>query len=373
MGLGPVWILALVACGDDTPSAVSPGPSPTEPPSGSSAFCNQFIGGISGQAIPDFIRALRNGPRLVGPDDQALSYLLPGDRVIGLELNGSVIAVPLNVGWRHEIVNLEVDGQPVAVSYCPLTGSALAFDREPVNGANLLVSGWLVRNNLVMFDDQGNGEATLWPQMSRGGRCAGPREGTALPMVPIIEMTWAGWRSLHPNTRVVAGDLGPGTYGVNPYGDQFLDPNDGPLFSERESPGTLVDGRRPPKERVLGVPEGDGGIAFPFGALNALGEAAVVESTLTDGSEFIVLWDRAREAAMAYRPTTEGGESLTLEATDGVIMDLETESTWDVDGRARHGPLAGERLEPIAEAFVAFWFGWSSFQRETSIWSEDAV
>lgn len=363
--LGPAYLLAITACGDDTPTAFSD-LDPLEPLSGSS-FCDRFIGGIGGSAIPDAIRALRNDPALVGPDDQQVSYLLGDDRVIGIELDGTVIAVPLNIGWHHEIVNLEVDGRPLAVSYCPLTGSALAFDRETVNGANFLVSGWLVNNNLVMFDDQANGEASLWPQMSRGARCSGPRDGTALPMVPIIEMTWDGWRALHPDTRVVAGTRGPSTYHrLNTPYPGYLELNSAPLFD------MAVDRRRPTKERVLGVPEGEGGIAFPFGALDSLGATAVIQRTRADGSAFVVLWDRARQAAMAYRPVA-AGESLTLEVKDGVITDVETGSTWEVDGRARSGPLAGAQLEPIAEAYIAFWFGWAAFQPETLIWAEDTV
>lgn len=369
---GTACTFALIACGDDTPNLATPGPDPESPPSASSicSIPDELI--VSGGPPPDGIPALLN-PDLLDKDHPDNGYLLDDDRVIGLELDGMVIAVPHNIGWVHEIVNLEVNGRPIAITHCPLTGSSLAFDRGPADGVRFGVSGFLYQNNLVMFDDQGSGqEASLWPQMSRGARC-GVRDGTALPMIPIVEMTWAGWRSLHPETQVIAGTFGPSDYHQSgyPYGGN-LDLNSAPWFNGDRFFIRAIDRRRPLKERVLGVSDDEGGIAFPFGELDALGPAAAVRSTLADGSPFIVLWDREYQAAMAYRPVV-GGDPLTLEVQDGVIVDVETGSTWEVDGRARSGPLEGKQLEPVAEAYMAFWFAWAAFQPSAQIWSEDAV
>jgi hypothetical protein len=34
------------------------------------------------------------------------------------------------------------------------------------------------------------------------------------------------------------------------------------------------------------------------------------------------------------------------------------------------GPLAGQRLRPMAEPFVAYWFAWPEFYPEIRIWTE---
>ena len=63
------------------------------------------------------------------------------------------------------------------------------------------------------------------------------------------------------------------------------------------------------------------------------------------------------------------GLRLTLEASHEGFTDEETGTIWRLDGLATHGPLAGRRLEPVAEAYVAFWFAWADFHPETWVWS----
>ncbi len=63
-----------------------------------------------------------------------------------------------------------------------------------------------------------------------------------------------------------------------------------------------------------------------------------------------------------------GGMELTLDVQDGAYVDEETGSRWDLSGRAVAGPLEGERLEPVADAYVAFWFAWAGFQPQTTVW-----
>ena len=128
-----------------------------------------------------------------------------------------------------------------------------------------------------------------------------------------------------------------------------------------------IDGRRPPKERVLGVPDGTGGVVFPFDALDALGEVAVVDGATSAGS-FVVIWERRNGGAMAFRPELDG-VPVTLQVVDGRIVDAETGSQWRLDGVALGGPLAGRRLEPVAEAFVAFWFAFPAFYPDLELWT----
>ena len=66
-------------------------------------------------------------------------------------------------------------------------------------------------------------------------------------------------------------------------------------YAELDDPFTLfpatIDKRRPPKERVLGIPLGSGGLAFPFGLLDEEGVAAAV-SVDFDGRGGVVFWNR---------------------------------------------------------------------------------
>jgi hypothetical protein len=328
-------------------------------PQGSDLQCSiprsELLNGGPGK---DGIPALTN-PRFVSPGDSEIGYLRETDRVAGIMVEGEPLALPLNIFWWHEIVNLDIGGTSVSITHCPLTGSTLGFDRSAAGGAEFGVSGLLYQNNLVMYDR--NADESLWPQMLRGARC-GSADGTSLQMVPVIEMTWRGWLTLHPDTRVIGSGTGFGRdYTAYPYGNYDRPNNPSLLF-----PGT-IDDRRPPKERVLGIPSGAGGITYPYGVLDELGAVAAVRGAIGNHAH-VVFWDRDREAAMAYSPRL-GGEELTFTVVEGRILDEQTGSIWSVDGLALEGPKAGMRLEPVAEAFIAFWFAWPSFYSAVEIWS----
>ena len=314
-------------------------------------------GGVGKDGIP----ALTN-PTLVEAD--RAGYLTDDSRVIGLVIDGSAIAVPHNILWWHEIVNFRFS-RSLAVTYCPLTGSSMAFNRLSSGGGEFGVSGLLFQNNLTMYDR--TARESLWPQMNRQAAC-GPRVGTRLEMFPIIEMTWAGWKALHPDTKVISSNTGhqrnytPDGY---PYGSYELPHNPTLLYP------IPLDERRLPKERVLGIPDLDGGIAFPFFALDEAGPVRAVHETV-GGEPIVVFWDRERIGAMAYRPFAEG-QALTFEARDDRLIDVETGSEWRLDGLAVAGPLLGAQLEPVAEAYVAFWFAWAAFQPQTRLWEAKAA
>jgi hypothetical protein len=80
-----------------------------------------------------------------------------------------------------------------------------------------------------------------------------------------------------------------------------------------------------------------------------------------------VFWDRARKSAQAFLPRV-GGRPLTLEMSAGAIIDSETGSRWTPQGKAIDGPLVGEQLAPVPEAYVAFWFAWAAFHPDTDLW-----
>ena len=319
-----------------------------------SAMCEEFQTQVISAATRDGIPALTD-PEMVTPDSPWVEFLLPTDRVIGLEVDGEFLAVPHNILWWHEIVNFNDLG--LAVTYCPLTGSSMVFRRNVAQSAEFGVSGLLFQNNLVMFDRAAvDGEDSLWPQMLAGAYC-GPEEGNQLSMFPALEIEWEDWQALHPDTRVLSSRTGfSRNYTRYPYGGYELEDNELTLI-----PLETLDGRRPPKERVLGIPfaKGGGGIVFPFGALREVG----------DGSEdpVVVFWDGGAAAAMAYQPSTLT-QDLTFEVRDGAFVDVETGSQWSIEGRALSGPLQGERLSVIAEAYVSFWFAFSQFFPNSSLW-----
>ncbi|MFK7848161.1 MAG: DUF3179 domain-containing protein [Rhodothermales bacterium] len=311
-------------------------------------------GGVGKDVVP----ALSDIPFV---DVSEISYLSEFDRVIGFMVEDKAYAIPHNILWYHEIINFEIDDLALAMTYCPLTGSSMAFKRNVIEGGEFGVSGLLWNNNLIMFDRTSS--ESLWPQMNRRADC-GPRLGASLDMHPVIEMTWAGWKALNPDSKVLSNQTGfnIGYTSANyPYGNYENPDNDGLLFDME------IDRRRPPKARLLGIPDNRlGGTAFLFSELDNGALYNVVHS-LEDIGPVVVFWDNTFHSAMAYSPRI-GNERINFEVRDEQIRDLETGSVWQVDGLAIEGPLAGTRLAPIDRAFVSFWFAWAAFHVETEIW-----
>lgn len=299
------------------------------------------------------------------------SYLDPDTRVVGVVAFGLAHAIPLNVLWHHEIVNLDLggpNGPKLAITHCPLTGSSLVFDRQSVGGATLGVSGLLFMNNLLVYDRREPDES-LWPQMLAEAGC-GPRTGAKLTHFPSVEMEWAEWLTLHPATRVLAAYQGFDTtfFDYTRFGYPYGDYRQAEDFFKAAMPP--LDGRRFSKERVLGVPSTseDPGIAFPFGALTELEGTFQVVDFVYEGRPAVTLWSDAAQGGMAFRLLTEDGDPLTLRVEASGFVDNETGSEWSLEGRAVAGPLESAQLVPLERTHTAYWGAWAAFHPDTRLW-----
>ncbi|PIV33627.1 MAG: hypothetical protein COS34_06710 [Lysobacterales bacterium CG02_land_8_20_14_3_00_62_12] len=178
--------------------------------------------------------------------------LAADDLVIGIAIAGAVRAYPTFILDHHEIVNDTVAGTPVAITWCPLCGSGLAFERvldgKPVQFG---VSGLLHESDLVMYDRASN---SLWQQVSATA-IAGPRRGQKLARFPVTMTTWGEWLGAHPDTQVLSTATGhDGDYSnKTPYADYVR--SDRILFpvqrnSQLSSPKTVVYGVQLPTGAV---------------------------------------------------------------------------------------------------------------------------
>lgn len=220
---------------------------------------------VSGGPPPDGIPAI-NEPQFV-PIDQVTW----GDDIQAIVLdddNGPVRVYPYNVLVWHEIVNDTVGGVPVAVTFCPLCGSAIVFERTLPDGdaTTFGVSGGLIESNMIMFDRDSE---TLW-QQSTGRALAGDFVGAELALHPFQLVTLGDVRNTQPDALVLSADTGYARdYERNPYGD--YDDNDRFLFA----PSTL-DERYPAKLIMAAFLVGDQRVAVPWLALREAGEVEAV-------------------------------------------------------------------------------------------------
>jgi hypothetical protein len=213
---------------------------------------------LSGGPPKDGIPALTN-PRFIRAAEA--KYIRPDDRVIGLVIDEEIRAYPLAILNYHEIVNDTVGKTPVAVTYCPLCDSAVAFDRRtPLGEREFGVSGLLYNSNLLMYDRGGKPES-LWSQVKTEG-VSGPAANKRLATLPLELTTWKDWVSRYPGTTVLSTETGHRRDNArNPYADYFK--RNASMFPAKPSSDKL-----PVKSRVLGVWTDKSARAYPESAFS---------------------------------------------------------------------------------------------------------
>jgi hypothetical protein len=272
----------------------------------------------------------------------AEAYLDDDEPVFGVVVDGDVRAYPQSILVWHEIVNDTVGGVPVTVTYCPLTGTAMGFQRGETTFG---VSGRLVNNNLVMYD---RATDSRWQQVAATS-IEGVHEGRSLRELPVRWTTWGAWRRAHPETRLLSTDTGyVRDYSRDPYGDYA--PRSG--YYERGNDHTLFaplsdDDRLPKKAVVVGARTATGAAAFEKRALRERGVARA----------------RAGETRLvaAHAPDLDVGH---VYRADGATVEGAGAGRVTVDGETYAADALP--LDPVV-AFDAMWFAWVGFYPDTAL------
>ena len=267
-------------------------------------------GGPSRDGIPAIDR-----PQLI-PAKRA-DFIEPEDRVLGLARAGDAKAYPIAIMNWHEIVNDRLGGERVAVTYCPLCGTGVAFAAK-ARGPELSfgVSGLLYNSDVLLYDRQ---TESLWSQIKRQA-ISGPMRGEKLEVVPLTQTTWRAWQEEHPDTLVLSDDTGHDRdYGRDPYAGYAAER--GLYF-----PVAAKSRRYHPKERVLGLDIGGRFKAYPFAELSRMGAEEFNDSFA--GRALRIHFDLANKTARAF----------------------------EADGNQLPG-------------IVGFWFAWYAFHPDTEVFS----
>jgi len=150
----------------------------------------------------DCIPSIDN-PKYVSADEA--THVADDELVITLSYKGEYRAYPSQILDHHEIVNDTIAGDPLAITWCPLCGSAVGIERT-VGGTvtEFGVSGVLYNSDLVFYD---RATETLWDQIEAKG-IVGKMTDVQLTLVPVSMSRWAKWRDKHPDTLVLSTDTG---------------------------------------------------------------------------------------------------------------------------------------------------------------------
>lgn len=172
---------------------------------------------LSGGPPKDGIPSIDN-PTYVSAKE-ADAWIADNELLLAINYKGINRAYPLQIMVWHEIVNDEIAGDHLLITYCPLCGSGIAYERtinnEPVEFGT---SGNLWQSNLVMYDRKTD---SLWTQID-GIAIVGELTKTQLNPVQIDTLTWRDWFAAHPQGEVLSQDTGFNRqYGNDPYGNYY--------------------------------------------------------------------------------------------------------------------------------------------------------
>ncbi|WP_255171024.1 DUF3179 domain-containing protein [Natrononativus amylolyticus] len=250
-------------------------------------------------------------------------------------------AYPVRILDYHEIVNdvlgVGDEAVPIAVTWCPLCGSAVVYDRR-VDGEPLEfgVSGKLADDDLVMYDRETDSE---WKQ-SLGTCIDGRHEGRQLTVRPSAVMTWQSFRDRHPDgvvlqpienarSEAASDDDTPASvdYDDQPYAGYFDSDGFG-LAAHRTRDDTRSWDRSDlePKTVVLGLESDGEAVGFP---LPWVADAdGVVRETVAGTDVVVFATDGGIHAfenpGYEFEPTAGGqfrAGSTTWDGTTGEAVD----------------------------------------------------
>ncbi len=324
----------------------------------------------SGGPPPDGIPPIDN-PQFESVES-ASTWLEDQSPVIALEINGDARAYPLAVLIWHEIANDVVGDVPVAVTFCPLCNSSIVFDRRVgIDTLRFGVSGNLRNSDMVMWDDL----TQSWWQQLTGESIVGVYTGTQLSFISSQVVGFGDFAAEYPDGMVLSRSTGQERpYGENPYAG--YDSSERPFLYEGE-----FDDRLLPTEHVLAGLVGSTAVAYPFSVLaqegvinDAVGDEEVVafwqDGTVSALDNQVIDESRVIGSAALYSRVLDG-QVLTFQlGEDGKIYDDQTNSTWNVFGRAVDGELMDSQLQREI-AGPHFWFAWVAFRPDTLLYTSE--
>jgi hypothetical protein len=288
-------------------------------------------------------------------------------RIAALRIGDELRAYPHQIMDQHEIVNHQVSGRDVTLSFCPLTGTSIGIDREQTaSGVEFGVSGLLFRNNLIMYD---RNTGSTWSQMqlrSVGGEFA----GTDAETIQVIETTWGQWKEMYPDSQVMTKNTGFNrNYDIFVYGSDYTTNHNDILF-----PIKNADNRLQRKERVhallpTGASEESDVKAYP---LSNFGPGITLIEDQFMGEEVLLVGSSDLDLASSFQLETAFEQELQLEAVDGelpIVMRDQHGNGWDIFGYAIDGPNQGQRLT-AARGYTGYWFALADFYPGIELYNE---
>ena len=203
---------------------------------------------------------------------------------------------------------------------------------------------------------------TWWQQVS-GKAIHGPLQGHQLKSVFHDEVSFAIWKNEQPNGRVLRPD--EKIVAKNEYEKPDWEARYEKL---RVVQGTDIDKRLPPRTLVMGIALNGKSVAYPLSALQK--QSPIID--MVGAVPIVIALGEDKRSVRAFERIVDGRQLEFFQKKDDKnpgfqLIDLETGSTWNFEGKATSGQLAGRQLKKV---FVLedYWFDWRIYHPDTAIY-----
>ena len=297
-----------------------------------------FEGGPGKDGIPSI-----DNPKFI--EISKAKFLEDDDLVILINDGDMVRIYPHMILDWHEIVNDGMGDKKFALTYCPLTGTGIAWNRmigekETTFG----VSGLLYNTNLMPYDRSTN---STWSQQRLdcvNGELIGTKSETFL----AVETSFKTARDAFPDAMVLSTETRFNrTYGFYPYGD-YRSNHDMLLF-----PISTEDKRLPQKERALGVLVDGKNKVYTFGSQQDGIE--MIRDSLRS-KEIVVVRSVENNFIVAFEDP--GIELKLVTGQFPAILKDHDDNLYNLLGMCLNRP---EKSLTAPTQFIGYWFSWGTF------------
>jgi hypothetical protein len=210
--------------------------------------------------------------------------------------------------------------------------------------------------NFIMEDV----ETHSWWQQVSGEAILGPLKGKRLSPMAWDEVSFAIWKSEHPEGHVLRADARFQAHYVPSDWETRI------LKRPTVTPAAPTDPLKP-RDLVIGIDIGGLAKAYP---VDLLRKEKLISDTLASTPLILVAADDGRSVRCFNRRAGTLVLDLFMKPDTRplLLVDSQTGSEWDFSGTAATGPLAGQSLEPV-QTLKDFWFDWKLYHPKTSIYA----
>lgn len=272
--------------------------------------------------------------------------------IIGVAINGEARAYPVQlIGYHHQVRDT-VGNTPVMVTYCTVCRTGRVFS-PVINGNNETFRLVGMDHFNAMFEDK---TTKSWWQQATGVAVAGPLKGASLQELPSAQSTLAVWLRRYPASLI----LQPDTAFAKQYKDLAHFDN-GTIKSSLEKRDS---GSWQFKSWVIGVAHNKVAKAYDW---NKLINAGMIQDSLP-GLPIVMVLEKDSASFHVWNRQVNGyAMQFVHDRSTGELKDVNTGSTWNMNGQCMEGALAGAQLKPV-RASQEFWHSWRTFHPGTMMY-----